>query len=459
MRKILFFILIIINFSNANDITQNMINKDFKPLVYKILDNRYFTINTYEEANEHKPLTGKDLDNIHHMLLKYQDTKNKLEYFINKYKNLATTNNNNYKKSEKLTLVMISLAADLIRYDNYLLSYKNFVESNRLRRLANKEDIGYNLKANILDDITKNYNSKKNRDDLDAMIKFYKEHIKNNSNNSESFLYLKNIIENSIIYNDRINNIDLAKSNINYASKKTFDTGNKTRHLILNQTSKGFGNSVGVVETRKGKLYNKEDVILNIKNNIKPGDILLEKTPFRLTDKFIPGYWGHAAIYIGTKEELIELGIWNNPIVKKYHKEIEEGKVIAEALRDDVQLNSIKHFLNIDDLAILHNDYEPYKEKKERLILTLRQIGKKYDFEFDVETSDKIFCSELVYTTYFFVKWKTKNNAGTYTTSPDDIAYESIKDTTFFDITLLYHDGKEIKYNKKEFMKQLLEEE
>ena len=29
------------------------------------------------------------------------------------------------------------------------------------------------------------------------------------------------------------------------------------------------------------------------------GDILLEKTPFRLTDKLIPGYWGHAAVWIG----------------------------------------------------------------------------------------------------------------------------------------------------------------
>ncbi len=454
MKKILFLILLLVNFSFSNEIAQKNIN-DFKALITKLIDNRYFAIDTYEEANEHKPLRGKDLDNIHHMLLNYIATKDKLEYYINRYKNLATDNNN--YNSQNLTLVMISLAADLIRYDNYLLSYKNFIDSNRLRRLVNKADKGYNLKANILYEISKSYNSKKNRDDLEKMIKFYKKHIKNASNNNEFFFYLKNIIENSISYQNLINNIDLLQSNINTIEKKSLDTGSNIRHKILNETSKGFGNTVGIVETRKGKFYNKEDVILNIKANIKAGDLLLEKTPFRLTDKLIPGYWGHAAVYIGTKEELIELGLWENPIVKKYHKEIEQGKVIAEALRDDVQLNTIKHFLNIDDLAILHNDYESYEEKRERIILTLRQIGKKYDFEFDVETSDKIFCAELVYASYFSINWKTKNNAGTYTTTPDDIAYESIKDSTPFDITILYHDGKEVKYNKKEYMKQLLE--
>jgi len=30
-----------------------------------------------------------------------------------------------------------------------------------------------------------------------------------------------------------------------------------------------------------------------------------------LTDQLIPGHWGHAAVYIGTEEELEALGIWN----------------------------------------------------------------------------------------------------------------------------------------------------
>ena len=36
-----------------------------------------------------------------------------------------------------------------------------------------------------------------------------------------------------------------------------------------------------------------------VKQELRPFDILFEKTPFRLTDKFIPGHFGHVAIYIG----------------------------------------------------------------------------------------------------------------------------------------------------------------
>ena len=38
-------------------------------------------------------------------------------------------------------------------------------------------------------------------------------------------------------------------------------------------------------------------------------DLLLEKTPFRLTDKTIPGFWGHVGLWIGDQQDLEELGI------------------------------------------------------------------------------------------------------------------------------------------------------
>ena len=52
---------------------------------------------------------------------------------------------------------------------------------------------------------------------------------------------------------------------------------------------------------KKGKLYKKGDVLADVSSTLRAGDILLEKTPFRLTDKLIPGYWGHAAVWIGTE--------------------------------------------------------------------------------------------------------------------------------------------------------------
>ena len=69
---------------------------------------------------------------------------------------------------------------------------------------------------------------------------------------------------------------------------------------------------------RKGKLYQDRKAKENILSHLQIGDILIVKTPFYLTDKMIPGYWSHTAIWIGNESELRALGVWNNKIVKKY---------------------------------------------------------------------------------------------------------------------------------------------
>jgi hypothetical protein len=101
---------------------------------------------------------------------------------------------------------------------------------------------------------------------------------------------------------------------------------------LLYQGSKIFGNTAGKFQSRVGKLHNNNFFIDDTKRSLRPLDTLLEKTPFRLTDKFIPGFWGHAAIYIGNEIQLKKLNLWNHPKVKMYHKQIKSGQTIVEAL-------------------------------------------------------------------------------------------------------------------------------
>ena len=49
------------------------------------------------------------------------------------------------------------------------------------------------------------------------------------------------------------------------------------------------------------------------------------------------------------------------------------------------------------------------------------QIGKDYDFNFDVETLDKIVCSELIYLVFGNVVWPTKYQLMRNTISPDNV--------------------------------------
>ena len=210
------------------------------------------------------------------------------------------------------------------------------------------------------------------------------------------------------------------------------------------QLSKRFGNFMGMFEFRKGKLFNQPHWVEFVQKRLQPGDIVLEKTPFRLTDKFIPGHFGHVAVYVGTESQLRDLGLHTHPLIIQYASQIAEGKIIVEALRDGTQLSSAQHFLNIDDLAILRPKPGaiPPGEVIQAIILAFSHLGKKYDFGFDTKTWDTIVCSELAFQSYVNVRWTFGKVLSSYTISPDDVAIFAGSDKARpFDLITFVHDG------------------
>ena len=193
---------------------------------------------------------------------------------------------------------------------------------------------------------------------------------------------------------------------------------------LTNTLSEVFGNIAGSIHWRKGYLFNSPDAKELLLSDLRPMDLLLEKSPFVLTDKFIPGHFGHVAIYLGTREQLEKIGMWDHPDLIEYHDEIESGKVILEAIRSGVRLSTIDSFMNIDEVTVVRKEdalstpglvYEQIKRG-------IDQIGKAYDFNFDISTLDKIVCSELIYIVYGNVHWPTRYRLGRATITPDDLA-------------------------------------
>lgn len=156
-----------------------------------------------------------------------------------------------------------------------------------------------------------------------------------------------------------------------------------------------FGNAVGLVETRKGKL-SRGDLAGQLRSGLRAGDILLEKTPLRLTDKLIPGYWGRAAVWVGSEQELRDLGIWDDPVVVPYQDQIRSGKQVVEALRSGVEINALEQCMNIDSLGVMRRASDDGEQRAQVVLQAVRQIGKPYDFNFEVESKRGVYCSRLV---------------------------------------------------------------
>jgi uncharacterized protein YycO len=209
------------------------------------------------------------------------------------------------------------------------------------------------------------------------------------------------------------------------------------------RASQVTGNSMGIVRWRDGKLKNDKEVLASMIAQLQPGDILLEKTPFALTDKSIPGHFGHAAIYTGSIEQLEAIRAFELPIIQKNREAIATGHTVVEALRSGVQLDTLQDFMNIDDVAILRLKNATREQQQQSVSLALANLGKKYDFNFDVNTTDTIVCSELVYIAYPEVDFVTKNVLGSFTVSPDDIAQRAgSSEADPLEVVFFAHDGR-----------------
>lgn len=223
----------------------------------------------------------------------------------------------------------------------------------------------------------------------------------------------------------------------------------------MDRASKGFGNAVGAVQTRHGKLHGDPAIASAVRAVLRPGDVLLEKTPFRLTDRFIPGHWGHVAVWMGGAEEARAI-LGDDPLLAAHLPRLAAGAGVCEALRDGVQLSLLERFLDIDDLLVLRPRGDQPGGMATVLRRALRQLGKDYDFNFDVETAHRIVCSELVYQVYADMPWPTGKTLGRWTISPDQVAVRAL-DGGPFEVVDLWHDGRRLGGDRERELKRLLD--
>jgi hypothetical protein len=316
--------------------------------------------------------------------------------------------------------------------------------SSVLKYITNMHNILFNSN-NVLRRIVKN-TIRLDEDNLDNMITKLKnidEYVLNMANNRKFSTHiimiqnikkdLKKLFEDDefaqslillISTDETIHKLSLADTFWKFNNNSVTDAVVTSANKFMGWLSSVFGNIVGSIKWRKGFFYKNTIPYEKMVGTLKPMDVLLEKSPFSLTDKFIPGHFGHAALYLGTKEQLESINMWDHPDIIPYQEEIINGNTILEAIRTGVHLTSIEEFNNIDEVSIIR--------KTDVLVNTplliesikrgIDQIGKEYDFNFDVENLDKIVCSELIYLVFGQVHWPSKYRLGRASVTPDNIA-------------------------------------
>ena len=146
------------------------------------------------------------------------------------------------------------------------------------------------------------------------------------------------------------------------------------------------------------------EVMGQIQACIQPGDIFLTRKEYALTNYFLPGYWPHAALYIGDAGVLKQRGLAEHPHLQPRWERLQSlgnqqpGRVL-EALKDGVWIRTLDSPLSSDSVVVLRP-----RLAEEHIDTALgrgcRHDGKPYDFNFDFTRSDRLVCTEVVYRSY-----------------------------------------------------------
>jgi hypothetical protein len=438
----------------------------FQSLAEEALTLRAITIKVgkdlQKKAEADIPLTGEDMDLLSFGLVTHLDLRHDLMTIAEAHECWLLMDDDDLhevgiSKDGYLDGIMVSLAAALVLYDNYMMTATLFEGDPKLRQILNEGDQGYQINKAELLKVSLSYHSAIKRARVRRAMKYYEKAIASGKY-SHVNSYLATLIDQSPSY-DMVREwspLHVLNSKLGLYSNITADSFTILQKEGVSMFSMLFGNSVGLIETRKGKLYDRKDVYAEMEKTLQSGDILLEKTPFRLTDKLIPGYWGHAAVWIGTEEELKRLGIWDDPIVKQHHEAIKNGNLIVEALRSGVEMNRLTRFLNIDSIGVLRKLGLTDDDRRTIVLQSLRQVGKSYDFNFDVESLEKVYCSKLIYLAYHGIDWSVKESFGRTTFTPDDIASNIFVDDAL-NLVSFYHDGKKVEKAPVKTLASLME--
>lgn len=161
---------------------------------------------------------------------------------------------------------------------------------------------------------------------------------------------------------------------------------------------------------------------------LQPGDVLITRKEHALTNYFLPGYWPHAALYLGSGEQLQALGIADHENVKpRWRRLLEcdphEQRRVLEALKDGVWIRSLTSPLTSDAIVVLRPQLDR-SDVSRALCRGLFHDGKPYDFDFDFTRSDRLVCTEVVYRSYENVggiRFELTPRAGRLTLAAEDL--------------------------------------
>mgnify|MGYP001766492551 CR=1 FL=1 len=166
---------------------------------------------------------------------------------------------------------------------------------------------------------------------------------------------------------------------------------------------------------RNGRLHESSTCLARLRAAVQPFDIILSRSEFRVSDRLIPSFFTHAAIYLGP--DIAATAHGRRPGLAP----LPESAAVLEAARTGVRLTSLEAASDVDVLVVLRETRPADHGVEARLARIGQALGKEYDFWFDDADDDRLFCSKLVARVFTNLPLAAPDQLGRLML-PDDVA-------------------------------------
>ncbi len=299
---------------------------------------------------------------------------------------------------------MLAYAAIANAFESGLKLLKRYRDEPLLRGKLNEAEPAWGIPAGMYDRIQENIANERNLNLFEEMSAYFerkRETWHSDGVWSENdFIWIDGEIRGSVEYvrqNQDDRHLEWAAVFFNRVKQDAYSPVNAVQAMV--------GELVGDTRVIARPTFVSVEMIKEYEHLLEPGDIILERRSWLLSNAFLPGFWPHAALYVGRLEDLRELGIAVHPDVRErmesYLALASDGEphTIIEALEPGVIFNSTTRSMQTDYLAVLRPRLTK-QEKAQAVVRAFRHQGKPYDFSFDFFTSDRLVCTELIYRSF-----------------------------------------------------------
>ena len=373
-------------------------------------------------------LTPDEEDRVRRQLLSYRNHRLAAYELICRHQDYAQRR----EETDRLHSFLLAFAAALTLYARSLRIIQIVEHAPVLRAKLNEPEPRCDLEPGFFDDVLAGYSSLSNYRLLREADRFWRSNRRRVarlglSAPPDGNWMVKRICRDRWLVRQRLLHVLWTRLRLDSRAfrQTVFGVAREARYGLEAYIGTTFAQAGVSADTRVGI---DDAVRATLCTRMQPGDILLMRTEKKLTTALLPGFWAHAAVYLGNTPDLEALGLQLAPDVRAAMEPVDRCGYVLEGVAPRVWITPLARCLVADHVLVLRPNLGS-EDRRLAMQEALAHLGQPYDFEFDFTQTSRIVCTGLVYRAWHGrgpIRFELVKRLGRFTLSGDDLVSQAL---------------------------------